>query len=197
MNISFGDFGKGHVIWQRKNPAQLATSAEGAEQVVAVVQQAAKFAKLNWRETSSLVLRRGHYIIAAGLDESIAGEAKVLRGRFVNLFDPELSVLDSVKLEPGSRYFLRDLDTTNKLAPQLLASACKALETGRTNNSLSFVVEGVAQTPAVMLLRTTKPPTSITLDGQPIDQFAFSMTDGLLWIRFTNEARARTLVLRF
>ncbi len=190
-------FGKGQVIWQRKNPAQLAASAEGAEEVIATVQQAAKFAKVNWRETSSLVLRRGHYIIAAGLDESIAGEPKVLRGRFVNLFDPELRVLDSVKLEPGSRYFLRDLDAAHTREPQLLASACKSLEMGRADKSLSFVVEGVAQTPAVMLLRAERPPTSITLDGQAVERFNFSKQDGLLWIRFTNEARPRSLTVNF
>ncbi len=189
-------FGKGHVIWQGKNPAQLAASAEGADQVVAVVQQAAKFAKLTWRETSSLVLRRGPYIIAAGLDESIAGEPKVLHGHFVNLFDPELRALDSVTIAPGTRYFLRDLDATPGW-PQLLASACKALLTSRENKSLSYAVEGVAQTPAVMLLRAARPPTSITLDGQPVEQINFSKPDGLLWIRFTNEARQRTLTVNF
>ncbi len=189
-------FGKGHVIWQRKNPAQLAASAEGAEEVIAVVQQAAKFAKVNWRETSSLVLRRGHYIIAAGLDETIAGEPKVLRGHFVNLFDPELRVLDSVTIAPGTRYFLRDLDATPGW-PQLLASACKALLTSRENKSLSYAVEGVAQTPAVMLLRAERPPTSITLDGQAVERFNFSKQDGLLWIRFTNEARPRSLTVNF
>lgn len=189
--------GKGGVIWLRERPANCSASAEGAVLVVEATKNAANAAGLKWRETNHLLLQRGPYVIAAGLDESIAGEPKVLRGRFVNLFDPELRVLDSVKLEPSSRYFLRDLDATHKGEPQLLASACKALETGRTDKSVLFVVEGVAQTPAVMLLRTTKPPSSITLDGQAIELFNFSKQDGLLWIRFTNEARPRSLSVRF
>lgn len=188
--------GKGGVIWLRERPANCSASAEGAERVIEATKTAAKAAGLKWRETNYLLLQRGPYVIAAGLDETIAGEPKVVRGRFVNLFDPELRVLESVKLEPGSRYFLRDLDATPGW-PQLLASACKALLTHRENKSLSYAVEGVAQTPAVMLLSATRPPTSITLDGQTLETFSFSKQDGLLWIRFTNEARPRTLTVSF
>jgi hypothetical protein len=185
------------VIWLCKNPALLAGSAAGADQVVAVVQQAAKSAKLKWRETNSLLLRRGPYIIAAGLDESIAGEPKVLRGRFVNLFDPELHVQSSVTLVPGDRFFLRDLDAEHAAKPQLLASACKAMPVKSPDKSLTYLVEGVAQTPAVLLFRTAQAPRSVALDGQPVEHFDFSKADGLLWVHFVNEAQPRTLSLQF
>jgi hypothetical protein len=190
-------FGKGEVIWLRKSPAQLAGSVAGADEIVELVQQGAKPAKLKWRETSSLVLRRGPYVIAAGLDESIAGEPKVLRGHFVNLFDPELRVLDSVPINPGSRYFLRDLDAAHPRQPQLLASACKALPVKSPVKSLSFVVEGAAETPAVMLFHVAHSLGAVTLDGTPVAQTEFSKKDGLLWIRFTNEAKPRTLTVQF
>ena len=190
-------FGQGKVIWLRKNPVQLAASAEGADQVVSVVQQAAKSANLKWRETSSLLLRRGPYIIAAGLDESLAGEPNILHGRFVNLFDPELRVLDRVPITPGSRYFLRDLDAAPVREPQLLASACQALPMKSPGKSLSYQVESVAETPAVMLFHLSKPPVSVTLDGQPVKHFDFSKKDGLLWLRFANASAARILTLNF
>ena len=190
-------FGQGQVIWLRKNPAQLAGSVAGADQVVAVVQSAAQSAKLKWRETNSLLLRRGPYVIAAGLDESIAGEPKTVPGHFVNLFDPELRVLESVTIAPGSRFFLRDLDVNHERQPPLLASACKALPVKSPDKSLTYLVEGVAQTPAVMLFRVSNAPQSVTLDGQPVEHFDFSKKDGLLWLRFVNEARPRTLRLNF
>ena len=149
------------------------------------------------RETNSLLLRRGPYVIAAGLDESIAGEPKILRGHFVNLFDPELRALDSVQITPGSRYFLRDLDAARGSEPQLLASACKALPQKSPDKSLSFLVEGVAETPAVVLFHVAQPPSSVTLDSQPVEQTVFSKEDGLLWIRFVNTATPRTLALHF
>ena len=189
--------GKGSVIWLRKNPVQFAATAAGADQLVDVVRQAATRAKLKWRETNYLSLRRGPYVIAAGLDESIPGAPKELRGRFVNLFDSELREQKTVRLDPGTRVFLRDLDATSGRKPQLLAASCKALLTAPAGKSLSFAVEGVAETPAVMLVRTTKAPLSITLDGQPLTPFEFSEKAGLLWIRFVNEARARPLEIRF
>jgi hypothetical protein len=193
----FNAVGKGGLIWLRERPAHFSASAEGAAQVVAAAELAAKKIGLEWREKNYLLLRRGPYVIAAGLDESIAGEPKTLRGHFVNLFDSELRVLDSVTISPGTRYFLRDLDASREREPQLLASACKALLTSRENKSLLFAVEGVAQTPAVMLLRAPHSPTSVVLDGQPVEQFNFSKENGLLWIHFANGARARTLAIGF
>jgi len=189
--------GKGRVMWLRENPARLAGSSEGDARVATVVRQAAEQAKLKWRETNYLLLQRGPYVVAAGLDESISGEPKVLRGKFVNLFDPELQVQAAVHIQPGERYFLRDLTVNTRSGPQLLASACKALAQESTGNSLTFAVEGVGQTPAVMLLRASKSPRAITLDGQPLESFQHSSAEGLLWIKFQNEPRPRTLAIDF
>jgi len=188
---------KGGLIWLRERPAELSASAQGADQVMAMAKLTAEKIGLNWHESNYLLLQRGPYIIAAGLDESIAGEPKVLHGRFVNLFDSELRVLENVTLTPGSRYFLRDLDATKGNKLQLLASACKVLPVENDGKAVSYTVESVADTPAVLLFQTSKAPKSITLDGQPVEQTGFSKTDKLLWIRFENEARPRTLELNF
>ncbi len=190
-------FGKGHVIWLRENPVRLAASPAGADEVVAVTKQAAERAKLKWRETNYLLLQRGPYTIAAGLDESLAGPSKILHGRFVNLFDAELRVQDSIELAPGTRYFLRDLKTAKGGDLQLLASACKALPVAAAGKSRSFAVEGVAGTPAVLLFHAPKAPRTITLNGQPIEKFEYAKADKLLWLHFENEARPRTLSLKF
>jgi hypothetical protein len=190
-------YGAGHVLWLRENPVQLAASAAGADQMVALAQEAVKFAKLQWRETSSLVLRRGPYVMAAGLDESIAGTPQTLTGRFVNLFDPDLRVQSKVELTPGSRFFLRDLDYAPTATPQLIASAGRALPIKSPADSPTYWVEGAAQTPAIMLLHCAAAPRSVTLDGQPVADVKFSAPDHLLWLRFPNEARPRQLAIRF
>jgi hypothetical protein len=181
----------------RENPASLAANAAGDARLVATVKQAAVRARLTWRETNYLLLRRGPYVIAAGLDESVAGKPKTLQGRWVNLFDPELRVRQSVALTPGSRFFLLDLDALRGRQPEVLASACKALPTERGSRSLSLAVEGVINTPAVVLLRAPAPPRSVTLAGQPLRDLHYSPKDPLLWIRFTNEAAPRQLVMEF
>jgi hypothetical protein len=61
-----------------------------------------------------------------------------------------------------------------------------------------MAVEGVGETPAVILLQGAKArPRSITLDGEPVKDVNYSGKDKLLWVRFANEARPRVLAVGF
>ena len=189
--------GKGGLLWERENPAHLAASSQGDARVIGMVKQAATRSHAKWRETNYLLLRRGPYIVAAGLDESMPAEPKVLEGRFVNLFDPELRVRDRVTLAPASRFFLLDLQTPRSRRPQVLASACKALPAKGKASSPSWTVEGVPDTPGIVLLDAPSRPRAVTLAGQPMNDYEYSTADHLLWIRFTNSAQPRELALSF
>ena len=131
------------------------------------------------------------------MDESITGDSKELRGRFVNLFDADLRVFDVVKLAPGSRFFLLDLEVAQAQRPRILASACKTLVSKQDGQSLVMTVEGIARTSAVILLQAQRTPRTITLAGQPLKDFDYSSSNQLLWIRFPNEARPRELSVQF
>lgn len=187
--------GKGSATWARRNPVTLAKDAEGDAFVVGLVREAARRAGADWRETNYLLLRRGPYLAASGLDESIDAPARVLKGRFINLFDPELRVRESVELTPAGRFFLLDLDRRAAPNQTVLASACKALPDGHANRPGTWVVEGVAKTPAVVLLRQERRPSKVSLDGQPLETWTYSEADCLLWVRFENASRPRKLTL--
>ncbi len=189
--------GKGGITWLRQNPADLANSADGDLRIARVAKEAALNASIRWRERSSLLLRRGPYVIAAGLDESVPGEPKVLKGRFINLFDPELRVRPSVTLSPGSRYFLLELDALQNTDRRVLAAACKALPGKADRDSMTFTVEGVSDTPAVVLIHTDKDSSSITLAGEAVTDHTYSAADQLLWVRFENTDAPRELVVKF
>jgi hypothetical protein len=161
------------------------------------VKQAAARTQLKWRETNHLLLRRGPYLIAAGLDESVAGEAKEVRGRFVNLFDPRLRVSETVKLTSGLRFLLLDLKAVRGDEPRVLASACKVLPKMRSVTQLVLTVEGVGNTAAIVLVHAPKPPRAITLAGQPVKDVDYSAAEKLLWLRFPNESRPRELEVQF
>lgn len=200
-HVKSGEFlpvGKGGLLWLRENPARLAANAEGDAMVVATVRKAADRVRLPWRETNYLLLRRGPYVIASGLDESIAGEPKTLRGRWVNLFDSELRATNRVTLDPGARCFLLDLDAAAiGGGPRVLAAACKTLPVKTASGAVTFVVEGVRDTPAIVLLYSPKPPRQLTLDHQRLTTFTHSPADKLLWVRFVNQATPRELVVQF
>ena len=60
----FVQIGKGGVIWVPERPAELSSSPQGADQVVAAAQLAVKKARLTWRETNFLLLQRGPYCLS-------------------------------------------------------------------------------------------------------------------------------------
>ena len=179
------------------DPDEVERGSPVGERLARVVQEAATRAGLAWREASALILRRGPYVVAAGLDESIGGAPRRLEGRWVNLFDPELRLQRTIELSPGTRAFLLDLEAVQSPAPRLLASAGKALEKRRDDRSIVWTVEGVGGTPAIVLAAVPRAPRSVRLDQQPLDSFAFDPDAGLLRIRFPNEARPRELSVGF
>ncbi len=177
--------GKGALAWLRENPVEFAKSGTH------LVEAAHKAVGSPWRETNFLLLRRGPYIIAAGLDESADTAPKKLTGRFVNLFDPLLKVQSSMDIAPGSRVFLRDLN--RNAGHNVIASACKVLSTQEN----TYAVEGIARTDAVVLLRADHAPKSILLGGNEVKTFDYSAAEKLLWIRFENQSEARELRIAF
>jgi hypothetical protein len=193
----FSRVGKGGLIWLRERPVEFSVCKEGAAQIVSAAKLAAGKAGLKWRETKYLSLRRGPYLIAAGLDESLEGDPHILRGRFVNLFDAELQVQKEISIVPNSRWFLLDLDAARTGQAHLLASACMALPKKQTLNQASFTVEGIDKTPAIILLESTKTPRTVTLDGTKVTTFEYSAKEQLLWIHFENSAEPRELTIQY
>lgn len=192
---------RGSVTWLREDPAKLARSDIGDARLCASLRSAARTVGIAWRETNHLILRRGPYLIAAGLDESVSNAGYPLSGRWVNLFDPELRVRRDLLLNPGDRFFLLDLNQVTGSRPRVLASAGKALPNPRTSDrhQLDLTVEGVARTPALLLLHAPQAPRLITLDHQPLppEAITYSTEDRLLWLRFVHESRPRALTVRF
>lgn len=189
--------GKGALLWLRESPANLAAARDGDVRLMTTVKTIAEAIHLSWRETNHLLLRRGPYVVAAGLDESLAAPPRVLSGRFVNLFDPELRLATNITLLAGSRFFLLDLDKLKGADARVLASACKTIPIQSDTHSLSVSVEGVANTQAVLLLFSSKPPQSVTLDGEAVSAIEYAGPDKLLRIHFENEPRQRRLEVRF
>ncbi|MEI9962685.1 MAG: hypothetical protein WDM76_16680 [Limisphaerales bacterium] len=189
--------GNGDLIWLRERPVTFSLNEQGAKQIVETTKLATQKAGLKWRETNYLLLRRGPYVVAAGLDESTGGVAPTLHGRFVNLFDSELRVQNDISIVSGSRWFLLDLKAARTGKTHLLASACKALPKESTHDQISFTVEGVGETPAIMLLESTRAPRTVTLDGKKLTNFEYSAKEHLLWIHFENDASPHELAVQY
>jgi hypothetical protein len=190
--------GRGRLLWEKDNPAEVANRPDGDSQLMAKLKLASEGTDLRWVEKGRLILRRGPYVIVGGPDEAGREDAaeSQIRGLFINLFDPELKMQKTVQAGPGSRLLLLDLQgRLNKPPTSVLASACKALPISANAKACSWVVEGITGTPAVMLFSVDRPVRRITLAGEEITPAQKEMN--LLWLKFTNGSSPRELILQF
>lgn len=115
----------------------------------------------------------------------------------MNLFDPQLEVRQTLTLDPGTRFLLLDLDRARRDGNPVLASGGKTLVQSSTTEELRAAVEGVAGTPAVILLRAVKPPREVTVGETRVEDLRFDAGQGLLWLRFVHTSTPRELCVRF
>jgi hypothetical protein len=198
--------GKGTVVYASRSPARLTYEKDGGDQVRELVHEACDRAHLRYEESNALVLRRGPYVIAAGLTESVP-DAKpvVLKGQFVPLFDSTLPVIDGYEVKPGSRALLVDLNPQHKLtlppgrsglprhptvAPEVIAAACRVKSSSAVDGVFRFDVDGQEGSRGVLLLKWDMmvKGLSATIDGVPVPDADFQLDGELVRIFFTNKA---------
>jgi hypothetical protein len=86
----------------------------------------------------------------------------VLKGRFIDLFDPSLPLLSEKEVQPGEQAFLYDLDkVADKTRPQVLASASRQYDETFTDHSFSFVSKSPASTDNAMRILLPQAPKQV------------------------------------
>jgi hypothetical protein len=179
--------GRGVVLRLADSPAALTYKEDAAGIIRKTVREAAAAVKLPWKEADSLVLRRGPYVIAAGLDESVPGSrAYVLRGRYLNLFDPELAVLNDVAVEAGTRRLLLDLNGVNSTDFKVLAAACRVRDETVEGKTLRFRADGIGDTNGVIRIAAPSAPAEVLVGGRVADSTHYDYSMGTLRLRFPN-----------
>lgn len=195
----FYRIGRGVVLSERVSPAALTYRTDGGEVLRGFARQAAEAVHLPWRETSALVLRRGPWVIAAGLMESIPNARPyVLHGEFVDLFDPNLRLLKDVSIAPGTRMLLLDLNSTRRRTrPTIVAAACRVRREQATKNQLSFMADGIADTNAAVRIETHLRPTAVVVGDAPLPRNQFAVDGDTLLLHFPNSVDPIRVTVRF
>lgn len=180
------EYGKGKVYVLRHDPKEYVLKKGGDAKLMETVREA--YGKLDIK--NSFYLERGCYTLAAVVDESEAGdEPLTLKGKFIDLFDPELPVLREKIVNPGEQAFLFDISRVkDKKQPQVLAAASRQYDEQRTANSYSFVSKSPAQTSNVMRILLPKKPKSVKLDGTATDAWQWNENDqNTMLLKFEND----------
>lgn len=191
--------GQGVVFSERHSPAAFTRAEDGGEALRKVVHEAATATKVPWKESNALVLRRGPYVIAAGLDESLPNaKSYVLQGRYLDLFDAQQQVVTSVTLGPSSRKFLIDLDVSKRDSkPRVIAAACRIRDEQVTTQKLSFKADGIGDTNAVVSIALAKAPKQVLINGKAVAKDQYSYSNGILKLQFANSIEAVPVEVAF
>ena len=190
--------GQGWVIIEPASPAALAHDPRGDTRVAQAVRAAFRLLSLPWQESGVLALRRGPYVVAAGMDETPAdssSETAALAGVFVNLYDPRLSIYVNPTIRPDTRWLLYDLARCPQ-HPWVIAAAGRVRSESYDDHSLTFIVEGMAETRCSARVRLPAPPTRVTAsDGEATCEWdAYTRT---ALIRFANQPQGRQINVRW
>jgi hypothetical protein len=187
--------GKGLAIIERKHPAWFTRSAEAAERLARLVRRGLTAAGGRYVERNSLVLRRGPYVIAAVMDESVRDEPLRLRGRFVDLLDAALPVRTEVRLEPGRQAWLLDLDRVAARRPAALAAAGRIESWQAAARSVRCVLTTMAGVGVSVRLALPAEPKAVTVDGKPCGRVEWHGPSGTVLIRYAGGTQPAELVV--
>lgn len=178
--------GKGFVLYEKKSPADLSHDENGGEIVRHMCRDMAKQIGLNWKESPAFVMRRGPYVVAAGLEDSPTKKAVHLDGHFVSLLNGNLPVMDGVDIDPGRRYFLVDLD---KYKGAVVAASARINDEKVDSSGVSFSFSGIEETPARMLVRCEKSVKSVKVGRDELAASAWQQQGNWLWVDCPNSAK--------
>ena len=94
---------------------------------------------------------------------------KTIKGKYVDIFDSELSVVDSVRLTPGKRVLLKDLSAYPRTACAVVASSSKILNETNARKSFSFTSEGPDKTNCRTRIYLTSAPASVNCSESSVE----------------------------
>jgi hypothetical protein len=188
-------FGDGFVVYLSASPAALSKQASGADRVRETVREGMDAAGINWEQSTALVMRRGPYVIGAGLERASRRETPFeLRGKYISLFDAQLPTVTNPTIGPGERAFYVDISRTRRPVG-VIAAACRVLEESISPRQIVIVTDGIEATTGVLCVKLPKAPNAVEINDQPIPRGEFQFNDGVLRVRFENQVKPNRIVI--
>ncbi|MCL4215681.1 MAG: hypothetical protein KJ052_01530 [Candidatus Hydrogenedentes bacterium] len=180
--------GEGCVKVMRQSARDLQHDVEGAGKVRAWVSELLALRGATLDTQNHLVLRRGPYVVANVFEESTSEEPLELHGSLVDLFNPQLPVLDRVTLAPGERGLYCDLAwyDAQEIDAKVIGAGARVRQEKLEQNAFSFVLRGPAGTTANVRVRLPAKPAGIEC---PVPfEHRWDSDSATLWLTLPNNA---------
>jgi hypothetical protein len=146
-------FGKGKVHIFRNDPKEFVLNENGDHEFMNTIKGLYESGKAKGKLEfkNHLALTRGPYELVSVVDENTDKSPYTLKGKFIDLFDPEIPVLNEKQVNPGEQSFLYNIESVkNQKTPQVLAAAARVYDEKATNKEYSFVAKSPLNTTNVM-----------------------------------------------
>lgn len=158
--------GKGAVAVIRRDPKEFALESGMDipywEMVKQMYEKNAKAGSLLFK--NYFALTRGPYEIISVMDEGVSSNPFILRGKFIDLFDPTLPVLSQKQVSPNEQALLFNIERVkNPGTPQVLASASRVYNEKINDKSYSFLTKSPQNTTNVMRILLPSKPAKISV----------------------------------
>lgn len=160
-------YGKGTVRVIRQDPKEFVLKADADNEYVTTVkrlyEEKANAGNLQFK--NNFYLERGYYDLVSVLDEGmISNDPYIIKGRLIDLFDPELPVLSEKVITPGEQAYLVNIDRVkDQSKPQVLCGAARVYDEKTTKNSYSFIAKSPINTTNVMRVLLPQKPEQVTV----------------------------------
>lgn len=153
------------------------------------------------RRPGYFLLRRGPFVVAHAVTKPLE-----IPGKLVDIFEPELPVVDGARLEAGMSGLYRDVtevlaeEAETDRVPCVLHCTHRRMKETRSPEALEVTLRGPLETPAVVRIHTAgRKPESVSARGAegknvPVDRKREGTT---LRLRFPNDPGGVTLVVRW
>ena len=163
--------GKGTVSILKRRPAFLAHTEEGAEAVFKATDDA--LCKMGYKFTPKnyFLMHRGHYVIAACLNESVSDDSLVLKGRYIDMTDAKFAFNNEISVPVGEERILFDLDTIKSDELRIIGTSLRAFSMEQKDDGFNLTVKGSAELNAEICLYIPKLVTDVkaSCNGEPLD----------------------------
>jgi hypothetical protein len=191
--------GKGKVYVLREEPKDFVMHPSNDADYFTLVKKAfeatPKAGKLETK--NNLYLERGPYIIASVLGESVSAEPLVLKGLFIDLFDPTLPVLKTKTVKPNEQSYLYNLTKIkDKKTPAVLCGASRIYQEVRTQGVYSFVAKGPVNTNNISRIYLPKQPKEVKIQNTA-SELVWDESSHTCLVKFENNPDGVSVIINY
>lgn len=197
-------YGKGKVYVLRQDPKEfvLEENADSLflQTVVRAYSDATGGEKIMMK--NSFYLERGPFLVAAVMDETDDMTPMMIAGKFVDLFDSALPVIDTCTVKPGEQAFLYDLEELSGISrPSVIASAACVEEESYEDGVYRLLLKSPANTVNTMRIYFPKRFSSVSVTGADgaavsLDRNIWDESTSTCFMSFANSPDGIELVFR-